>query len=282
MIILKKKENLYLASLHPDLSNGFLEPEIPRTVLANHKSFDYRTPRICFYPSIDMALSSLGRDLSGRKVYIYSPLYVNQDSVYHPSILESPGVQKTGETWVLEKIRVKLVKTVLPDDIYEKQFYVVGPGSKVTLNIWNWEDLSIPKKKSKSLYYVSPELKPSLELIPHVPDNYMTKNGFEDSEKRRVMFSRDIPGALMALSRDISDQVLYAYCPSEKVAVYSPNQQEVPDVDITHEVWSDKKVRVYPKYKILVKDSTKPGLSYTYGHGRKAMLYPWNYKLEKI
>ncbi len=274
-----------MASPYPGLDHGYIIPSKPQTSLANHKLFDYNTPRICFYPSIDKALSGLGQNLENLVMYIYSPVYMTKDSTYKPDITESPTSKLTGETWILEKIRVTLEKKIKIGKPYKELSYTYGErGTKKHLTEWTWTDLSIPKKKTKGIYFVSDKLQSDLVLQQRVPENYMTEHGYEDSEKKRICFSTSIDGCLTALGRNLEkDKVLYVYKPDEKIAVYKPSKKEVPDVDITDEVWSDEiEIHVHPVFKLSEFKAIGKGLPYTYGPGKKALEYRWTYKKEQI
>ena len=130
------------------------------------------------------------------------------------------------------------------------------------------------------LYFIS--TKENIKyLIPRIPDNFFTRNGYEDNKTPRVCFSTDIGKCLMALSNKCTGQKYYVYQPIGKYNVISPTKKQVPDVEITDEKWICKKVKLSCIGKILcIGDKGEDGISYTYGHNNeyKAELYEWNWE----
>ena len=130
------------------------------------------------------------------------------------------------------------------------------------------------------LYFIS--TKENIKyLIPRIPDNFFTRNGYEDNKTPRVCFSTDIGKCLMALSNKCTGQKYYVYQPIGKYNVISPTKKQVPDVEITDEKWICEKVKLSCIGKILcIGDKGEDGISYTYGHNNeyKAELYEWNWE----
>ena len=130
------------------------------------------------------------------------------------------------------------------------------------------------------LYFIS--TKENIKyLIPRIPDNFFTRNGYEDNKTPRVCFSTDIGKCLMALSNKCTGQKYYVYQPIGKYSVISPTKKQVPDVEITDEKWICEKVKLSCIGKILcIGDKGEDGISYTYGHNNeyKAELYEWNWE----
>lgn len=115
-------------------------------------------------------------------------------------------------------------------------------------------------------------------LIPRIPDNFMTKNGYEDNTTPRVCFSKSIDGALTALSRNLEGEELFVHIPDESHNIYNPTIKEVPDKNITDEVWIKEKVNVRMIGKIKVLKAKPNGKDYTYGDNKKATIYFWNWE----
>lgn len=116
-------------------------------------------------------------------------------------------------------------------------------------------------------------------LEPRVPENRMTKNGYEDNETPRVCFAPTVNQALMALSHRLGDKLLYVYraIDVENAKIYHPTKSQVPDVDITNEVWFLNRTKIEYIGVIRVKDALT-GFDYTYDNGRqKATLWSWDY-----
>ena len=130
----------------------------------------------------------------------------------------------------------------------------------------------------KGVYCVSSSSDLSL-LNPRVPENYMTKNGFEDSETKRVCFAPTIDQCLMGLSQNLKDKEFYVYIPDGDYKLYYPSVKEVPDSKITNEIWIKEpvKVKLIGKIKVL-SDDGKSGKKFKYGNNKEAELFGWNYK----
>ena len=131
--------------------------------------------------------------------------------------------------------------------------------------------------KRKGLYCVSEN--PNLKILnPRIPDNYMTKNGYEDSKTKRVCFAPTIDQCLMGLSQNLKGKELYVYIPDGDYNLYSPTVKEVPDSDITNEIWIKEPVKVKLVSKIkVIKDKGLDGKKYKYGN-HEAELYEWDWK----
>lgn len=129
------------------------------------------------------------------------------------------------------------------------------------------------------LYFISEKDLDGKQIQPRVPDNYFTKNNYEDSVTKRICFSDDVGKCLIALSQNNTGKVFNVYTPSNKVnTVYKPNTAAVPDSDITGELWvlDPTILRKVGSIKCLGDDNL-PGIKFQYGD-REAELYGWKYK----
>ena len=137
------------------------------------------------------------------------------------------------------------------------------------------------ENKLQSLYHVSEEYSATKTLTPRVPNNFMTKNGYEDNTTKRVCLSTSIHGCLRALSMNLEGKELHVYQPSNHVKYKRPTKRDVPDVSLTNEVWVLTPVPM--KYVGTIKVSTpkenSEGLPYHYGKNGEhtAELYDWDY-----
>ena len=128
-------------------------------------------------------------------------------------------------------------------------------------------------------FHLSPEKLRDKILYPRIPNNYFTKNGYEDSITPRVCLAPSIKNALMALGRKHKDDILHVYIPIKKYKIYHPSLDEVPDVKITGEVWAKEPIML--KYIGSIKvlgDKGKNGFKFKYGD-YTAELYEWEYKV---
>lgn len=130
------------------------------------------------------------------------------------------------------------------------------------------------------LYFLSPDNMNGKILSPRVPHNFLIKNGYEDGETPRVCFAKSIDGALMALSQNLKGKELFVHQPVDPDFhnIVEPSLEQVPDVELTTEVWYTDDIEVKTIGKILVEeDDGLPGHKYTYGDN-EAELYGWKWK----
>jgi len=142
----------------------------------------------------------------------------------------------------------------------------------------NLFDELITENNKFHLYHISN--RQNIKTInPSIPNNFMTKNNYEENKTKRVCFAPSIEQCLMGLSRNCEGEEFYVYIPIKDYKTYSPNIKDVPDSGITGEIWIKEPVDVICIGKIKVLDTNKtPGKSYTYGNGKTAELYAFDYK----
>ena len=140
-----------------------------------------------------------------------------------------------------------------------------------------YQVVTIDLSRNQNYYFVS-ESSDIKSMVPRIPDNYMTRHGYEDSKTPRVCFAPSINSCLMALSQKCTGMELYVYIPDGNYEIYHPSVSQVPDVNITGEVWIKSKVRVKKIGKIkVIGDKGLDGHPYRYGN-KTAELYDWNWK----
>lgn len=153
--------------------------------------------------------------------------------------------------------------------------------------IITWDDELDPKfleettkKQSKELYCISQEDLDGQTLEPRVPDNFFTQNGYEDGETPRVCFTPSVDKCLMAISQKCEGIEFYVFSPEEvpEENIYKPTTKEVPDAEITDEIWITCPVKVKKVGKIKVLgDSGLDGHPFNYGD-KTTELYDWNWE----
>ena len=144
------------------------------------------------------------------------------------------------------------------------------------------DESAIMESVSPKIYFLSESNMDGKTLLPRIPSNYMTKNGYEESKTPRVCFSTSIDGSLMGLSQNLKGKELYVHIPESEVNIYKPSVKQVPDCKITGEVWVKDKVNIKCIGKIkVIKDKGLPGHRYMYGDGKSAELYDWDWKWEE-
>lgn len=139
------------------------------------------------------------------------------------------------------------------------------------------EAATTPEKLRYNLVHLSETNKDGVTLEPRIPDNFMTKNGYEDATIARVCFADTIGHALRAMSMNLKDKVLYVHVVVDnQLQIKKPTTKQVPDSKLTGEYWSLFAVQLRCIGKIKVSESTGDGLSYRYGDNT-AELYDWNW-----
>lgn len=129
------------------------------------------------------------------------------------------------------------------------------------------------------LYHLSPHKLEGIIVRPWIPDNYMTRHGYEDNKTKRIPVSESIDGALCALPMKRPGMRLWVnVIDIDPVDVAYPTRKEVPDVNITLERWILHPVQFESREQIILTgDAGRDGLEYEYGDGKTAMLYEWEY-----
>ena len=139
--------------------------------------------------------------------------------------------------------------------------------------------LSELRSNNKGLIFLSETNMDGQTLIPRVPKNFFTENGFEDNKTKRVCFAQSIDKCLMGLSMNCKGKEFYVHTPIGSFKTFHPTKAQVPDVHITGETWVCEPVKIKCLGKIrVVGDDGKPGRQYTYGNGIVAELFGWKWK----
>lgn len=149
--------------------------------------------------------------------------------------------------------------------------------SMIFMNKGTIKESYLEESSNNKLYFIS-EKQDLKKLEPRIPNNFFTKNGYEDSKTPRVCFSTDIGKCLSALSMNCANHEYYVYSPAKDYKVITPTQKQVPDVKITDEKWIIEPVELICIGKILcIGDDGKDGMPFKYGNNT-AELYGWKWK----
>ena len=126
-------------------------------------------------------------------------------------------------------------------------------------------------------YFISESEFHGKTLTPRIPKNFMTNNGYEDSQTPRISFAPSVNQCLMGLSQNVSGKTYNVYAPADRHDFYKPNRKAVPDSDLTGELWVCEPIKVKKVGRIrCTGDAGLPGKIYSYG-SNKAELYDWKY-----
>lgn len=122
-------------------------------------------------------------------------------------------------------------------------------------------------------------------LVPRAPLNSLTEHGYEDGDTPRVCGAPSINQCIMALSAALHDTNLYVYELLEEDGTVSdkyivPLHSQVPDCEITGEVWFDHPMKLKYVGVIHVIKPYGPGYKYHFGENDRyqAILYDWEYE----
>ena len=139
----------------------------------------------------------------------------------------------------------------------------------------------ILKSNSKDIpiYHLSQSNLDGKILYPRIPENFMTRNGYEENKTPRISFSNSIEGSLTGLSANLIDKEFYVHQIDTSYSI--PNirkitNKEVPDQSISEEVWVLNPVKLKMIYKIKVLKAYDRPIKYKYGD-MEAETYKWKY-----
>ena len=135
--------------------------------------------------------------------------------------------------------------------------------------------------KPKLYMITEKELDCDKELLPTIPNNFLTEYGYSDIYQERLTFFPTIENALYSDSYDnLKNKVYNVYSPIYNCELYRPKTDEVPTSDITKEVWIKEPVKVKKVGKIKVGNSIPETLSnYKFGTDNIGKLKTWSYEV---
>lgn len=92
-------------------------------------------------------------------------------------------------------------------------------------------------KKTDQYYFLSDKYLQT--ITPRVPDNRLTRRGYEDNKTERICVAPSIEQCLFSIgiyNKEIKR--FYVYRPSKSDYIHHvPTEEEVPDINITDELW---------------------------------------------
>ncbi len=208
--------------------------------------------------------------------FVYSIFkYINQDFLNKSTNLVTPQDLADVKNKRIYKIYEGLIKNYKLNKI-EKKLSKLYNSAKVL-----GEQFILEAAKTKRMYHLSQSNLDNKTIQPNIPSNFFTKNGYEENKTPRVCFAPSISKCLRALTQKCEDMVLFVHVPDGKYDVYTPTLKEVPDQNLTGEMWITKPVKLKCIGCVkVIKDKGEPGLKYYYGEDNKysAELYDWEYK----
>lgn len=161
-------DHLYHLS-ETNLDGSTMTPKIPTNFLIKNGYEDSSTPRICFAPSIDKALTAMSQNLKGKDFYVHTPDGVVETK--HPTAEEVPDVGITGEIWVTTQVKLKCIGKihVASDDGKPGITYSYGDGKTAELYGWKWDWVDDEKTgtadESAGVMEFLPSVEPQREIL---------------------------------------------------------------------------------------------------------------------
>ena len=161
-------DHLYHLS-ETNLDGSTMTPKIPTNFLIKNGYEDSTTPRICFAPSIDKALTAMSQNLKGKDFYVHTPDGVVETK--HPTAEEVPDVGITGEIWVTTQVKLKCIGKihVASDDGKPGITYSYGDGKTAELYEWKWDWVDDEKTRtadeSAGVMEFLPSAEPQREIL---------------------------------------------------------------------------------------------------------------------
>ncbi|MDD2518347.1 MAG: hypothetical protein PHI05_01270 [Bacilli bacterium] len=132
--------------------------------------------------------------------------------------------------------------------------------------------------KTNKLYHLSESNLDGVELFPRIPDNFMTRNNYENNSIKRISFSTSIDGALTGISSNLDNKEFYIHEPNDysNLVIKQITNDDVPDQSLTEEIWVLNPTRLKMIGKLKVINSKSKIYNYKYGEFT-AETYRWNY-----
>lgn len=135
-----------------------------------------------------------------------------------------------------------------------------------------------------SLFHVSEKDLNNKVLTPRVPRNsWFIDNGYEDGKTPRICVAKTIDNCLTALGDDIKDMIFNVYSlekADKDLITKIPTKEEVPDVEITNEIWILNEAKCKFLYKIKILNNVK---EFTYKiDGKIYSAWEWDYEIIKL
>ena len=136
----------------------------------------------------------------------------------------------------------------------------------------------IEKTGIKNIYHLSESNLDNEILYPRIPDNFMTRHGYEENATKRISFSTSIDGALTGISNNLDNKEFYIHEPFsyDNLALKEISNKQVPDQSLTDEIWVLNPVKLKLVGKLKVTNSKSEVYQYKYGEFT-AETYKWNY-----
>lgn len=128
---MKKKKLLYHLS-KDNRDSKTLEPRIPKSHFIDIGYEDGVTPRVCFAQSIEGALKALGDRVLNTELFVH--VADGNYDFYKPTKKQVPDCKITGEVWVKEKVKLKLIGKIKTGDWIRDDWHIIKCDKKYNFN----------------------------------------------------------------------------------------------------------------------------------------------------
>ena len=218
--------------------------------------------------------------------------YMHRDAITAKTQLEilkrNVHAVNTNDEQIMKRLSKSFIKKVKDGTITEKEIDThirwLGTEYKKLIDARakeikdSMKESFIEESSNNKVYHLSQTNLDGKTIQSTVPSNYMTKNGYEDGKTKRVCFATSIDGCLRGLSLKCEGMKLFVHVPDGNYNIYKPSNKEVPDANITGEVWIKKAVKMKCIGQIyVIGDKGEDGIPYKYGD-KTAELYDWEWK----
>ena len=131
------------------------------------------------------------------------------------------------------------------------------------------------------LFHISKEDLSNKILVPRIPTNsWFIDNGYEDNKTPRICVAKSMDNCLTAIGDDSKDMVLNVYAlekVEEELIIKKPSKEEVPDAEVTNELWILNKARCKFLFRIKVGNAIEE-LNYILDN-KLYTGWKWNYEI---
>lgn len=121
------KGKTYFISEH-NMGGKTLNPRVPKNYFTDNGYEDSTTERVSFAPSVNNALMGLSQNVTGKSFFVHEP--EGKPDIYKPNTKAVPDANITGELWVKEPVKLKVVGEILATNDSGKPGKVFTYGDK--------------------------------------------------------------------------------------------------------------------------------------------------------
>ena len=135
--------------------------------------------------------------------------------------------------------------------------------------------------KPNVVFLSEKEISPEEDVLPTIPNNFLTEYGYEDIIQERITVYPSIKDALYTDTiTNLKNKEFNVYSPIYNCTLYKPSLEENPTSKITNEIWIYEPIKVQKIGKIKVKNANKDyEPEYKYGENNIGKMKQWDYEI---